>query len=369
MRLLYITNQICGSGGLERVLSIKASYLAEKLDYDIHILTLNQFDEPLFYEFSKKITLHDITVKGNLISYFNQYRKGIRKIYKQLDPDIVIVCDDGLKGLLLPPLLIKGKPLVYERHVSKNIELKSDSPTILSRVKTKITHSLMNYGAKKYDRFVVLTKGNATEWNSENVVVIPNPMSFAPNEYSDVANKIALVVGRHAYQKGYDRLLKIWAIAHKNFPEWKLNIYGKINKSLGYEDLAIELGLQDSVNFFNPVKNIQEKYKESSIYAMSSRFEGFPMVLIEAMGYGLPCISFDCPWGPEEAITDGENGFIIENGDIPDFAEKLELLMDRFELRQRMGKHAVQKSLQYLPERIVPLWDKLFKELLREYNH
>ena len=107
-KILYITNQICGSGGLERVLSIKASYFAEKMHYEVHILTLNQFDLPLFYKFSDKIKFHDIVAKRSSFRYFFEYKRGINRIVNKVSPDIVCVCDDGLKGLFVPLYLKKG---------------------------------------------------------------------------------------------------------------------------------------------------------------------------------------------------------------------------------------------------------------------
>lgn len=366
MKLLYITNQICGSGGLERVLSIKASYLTKNLNYDVHILTLNQGGTPLFYDFSEKITYHDITVKGNPLQYFINYRKGIKEIIKKINPDIISVCDDGLKGLLLPYVIGKPCPMVYERHASKNIEIKKDNLKILDQLKRKIMFKLMDIGAAKYDTFVVLTNGNTKEWNIQNMVVIPNPLSFFPKkeQLSSLTNKNILAVGNHGFQKGYDRLLQGWKIVLEKYPDWILNIYGKIDDDKKHIKLAEHLGISKNVFVHQPVKNIETKYKEASIYVMSSRSEGFGMVLIEAMAYGVPCVSFDCPSGPKDIIEDKKDGFLIKNGDISTFSSKICSLINNYDLRKKMGVNARLKSEKYLTKNIIPIWDNLFKGLL-----
>lgn len=363
MRLLYITNGIHGAAGLERVLSIKASYLADKLGYDIHILTLNSGNETLFYDFSPKIKLHDIVVKGNPLQYIKQYVQGVRSVIKQLNPDVISVCDDGLKGFFVPSINPFSTAIIYERHVSKVIEM-GDVPTFLKRIKVELKFSLMNFLAKKFDRFVVLTKDNVKEWNLNNIIVISNPLSFYPSTLSNTSCKKVIAVGRQSFQKGFDLLLKSWQIVHQIYPDWELEIYGKTNESLALKKEAEKLGIAANVQFYDPVKNIQEKYLSASIYAFSSRFEGFGMVLIEAMACGVPCVSFDCPCGPRDIIADGTDGFLVENGNVDEFAKKLLVLIENAAKRKEMGTIAHENVKRYLPENIVQQWDVLFNKLI-----
>lgn len=367
-KILYITNGIHGPGGLERVLSIKASYLATQLNYEVFIITLNQGKAALFYDFDPKINFIDITTKNKGLAYLKEYWSVLKKTIKTIEPHLISVCDDGIKGLLLPLIIGKPCPMVYERHVSKNIEIKKDVLTLKDKISTYLKFKLMDFGAKQYEAFVVLTQGNLQEWQRvKNKVVIPNPLSFYPEEKecSTLQNNKIIAVGKQSFQKGYDRLLQSWALIHKQFPNWELEIYGTVSKTMGLEVLAQELGIANTVYFFPPIKNIAQKYQEASIYAMSSRYEGFGMVLTEAMAYGVPCVSFDCPYGPSDIITHNHNGLLVPNHHIKDFAAAMSQLITDKELRVSMGKNARKDVQRYLPEAIVAQWDHLFQKLIK----
>ena len=365
IKLLYITNGIDGPGGLERVLSIKASMLADTFKYEVHILTLNQDSKALFYDFSSKIKFHNIMAIGNPFQYIKQYRAGIKQQIAVIQPDILLVCDDGLKGLMLPLIIGKPCPMVYERHVSKNIEIKTDERSLFVKIINRLKFKCMDFGASFYDVFVVLTQGNLYEWHSHNLKVISNPLSFYPNESALIKNKKVIAIGKHSHQKGYDRLLQIWKIVTKEHPDWLLEIYGASNPDHDLNGLAKDLQIKDHVKFYKPVRNIKDKLLESSILVLTSRFEGFGMVLIEAMACGLPVVSFNCPHGPSDIISQGEDGILIENGDIDSFAKALMEFIKHEEKRIQMGAAAKQNVKRFLPENVMKQWDQLFKSLIK----
>lgn len=359
MKLLYITNGITGSGGLERVLSVKISLLADDFGYEVHLLSLNETGKDPFFSFSKNIRCHSVQVSGNPISYFKYYKKGIQQIVDRVQPDVILVCDDGLKGFFLPKLIRTRATWIYERHVSKLIEAKSGQGFIKNLI-TKSKWVLMEKLGKQFSKFIVLTDGNKKEWTSlPNLVVIPNPLSFYPTESSSLNQKKVICVGKISYQKGQDLLVEAWDKVWQKHPDWKLELYGKSNETL----LNTEKLQKKNIVHFPPEKNIVEKYLDSSIYVMSSRFEGFGMVLIEAMACGVPCVSFDCDYGPSDIIRNNEDGFLVKNGDSRELADKIIFLIENHDTRHDYGENA-KKNVQRFDQKVIAKqWDDLFKNL------
>lgn len=358
MKLLFITNGINGSGGLERVLSIRTNELIERYQYQIAILVLNDAHYKPFYLFNNSIIFISIKINRKLFHYFLQYYHGVQNTIREFKPDIISVCDDGLKGLLFPIIFGKTIPIIYERHVSKQVLHYRNNNLII----TFILNNLMNWSAKKFDAFVILTPGNQSEWKKVKTIIIPNPLPFKSIN-SQGENNRAISVGKQSQQKAYDRLISIWEIVKLHNPEFQVDVYGKLNPKLGLEKLVSEKGLKSLVNFYPPVKNIVEKYTQADFYVLTSQFEGFGMVLIEAMACGLPCISFDVPHGPADIITDSVDGFLIPDGDIQTFAEKVIFLIENPEIRRKMGLKAKENVNRFLPDRIIPLWHQLYQNL------
>lgn len=360
-KILYITNGINASGGLERVLSIKTKTLIEIYSYEVHILVLNNANTNLFYSFSDKIIHHSILVNGNPLTYFIKYRKGIKRKITKIQPDIISVCDDGLKGMIFPIIFGRKTPVIYERHASFNIfKKKSYINTFL-----KLKKIISLYGAKRFDKFIVLTNNNLKEWNLPNTQVIPNPLPFYPKSSSQLTNKTVIAVGSHSYNKGYDRLIKIWKNINKSYPDWKLEIYGKSNVKIDLKSLIQKNELENSITIFKPVTNIYEKYLNASVFVLPSRSEGFGMVLIEAMACGLPVISFDCPSGPRDIIKNNIDGYLIKNDDLQEFEKKLLHLISNFESRIKLGLNAKKNVVQYDDKNIAAIWNNLFTELTK----
>lgn len=355
MNILYITNGISGSAGLERVLSVKSSYFSKVQKYNITIVTLNDNNFP-FYQFNKQIDVIDIKAIGGTALFI--YIKRLFNVINVFNPDIVFVCDDGIKGLFLPLLLRRftNAKLIYERHISKAVQL--DRLTGFTRL---VVNKIMDLGSTLYDHFVVLTNGNAKEWPlAKGLEVIPNPLPFSSTDISSVdRQKVILGVGKYCHQKGFDLLAEIWSTLHQDYPDWRIEIYGEEIDGGYLRKLVYQLGIYDSFFLHPPTKDIKSKYESSSIFVLPSRYEGFGMVLLEAMNRGLPCVAFDCEYGPADIISCKSQGLIVENGNIHQFQQKLRSLILDARKRSVMGEKAIVRSKMYTMENIASQWTRI----------
>jgi glycosyltransferase involved in cell wall biosynthesis len=329
MKILYLTPKINSEGGLERVVCLKANYLADVFGHEVHLLTQNNLHTNPFYNFSESIQMHSMSLNGNKIIFLKQYIQSVKKVIQNIKPDVVIVCD-GLKGFFLPFFLNSKIPFVFESHGSVFNAEKKPSNIIFYNLQIKFK----KYAASKFDKFVVLSQESANEWNVANSVIIPNPNWIKNTENATLTEKKIIVIARHSYEKGIDRLLEIWKIVEQKFPDWSLHIYGSSSNEI-YPKLALDMGMK-SIHFHPPTKHIEQKYLESSVLLMTSRYEGFPMALLEAMCFGLPCIAYDCPIGPRAIIEDKVNGFLIKDGNVAAFSEKVLELIENKDLRKKI---------------------------------
>lgn len=360
MKILYITPFVEGAGGVQRVLSTKTNYLIEKYNYEVSILATNSGVDNRHYEFNDNIKFYSEQASGNIFTYLNSYSKILKKHIKKIEPDIIVVCDNGYKGYAIPFILKTKTPIVFECHGSKYI-VEKEQPNYFFRIKLKLLFK--NFAANRFSKFVALSNESLSEWNVKKGVAIPNPLWFKASQFADLKSKKVIAVGRHSYEKGLDRMIRIWQKSSAKYPDWNLEIYGESNENQELQKLANTLNISSSVTFFAPVKNINNKYLESSIMTMTSRTEGFGMVLVEAMSLGLPCLAYDCPCGPRSIIQNNENGFLVENGNIDLFVEKLELLMGDVNLRIQMGQNAKNSISKYDLDSIMIQWKSLFEEI------
>jgi glycosyltransferase involved in cell wall biosynthesis len=361
MKILYVVPQINSGDGISRVIAIKANYLIENYGYEIAIFTQNNGNENLFFDFNKNIVFYDIQLNGTTFQFFNSFKSQLKRAINEIKPDRIIVCDNGLKAFLIPFFLKAKIPLILEIHSSLFIEEKNRKDTFLPVLKSKLICIYKQFGASKYNQVIVETQESIKEWKLKSGVIINNPLWFSTNENSDLSQKKVIAVGRHAYEKGFDRLLKIWKKVIVDYPDWNLTIYGKSNPDFDLIALAKKLNIDENITFCEHIKNINEKYLEASIYAMTSRFEGFGMVLIEAMASGLPCIAYDCPCGPRAIIDNNHNGFLIEDGNENQFIKNLEKLMGNENLRIEMGNMAKLAVDKYQIEAIMKQWNSVLK--------
>lgn len=364
MKILYIVPDITDSGGIARVISLKANYFVTNMDCEVSFLSVNNCDSNCFYDFNTNIKWVNIQYSKNILSFLWNYIRLIKKTILTEKPDVIVICD-AVMWVFIPWLIGTKTPIIFETHFSIFFK-KNKTKSLISKIKSKATRFFKEITAKKFSCFVFVTVEGSKEWNIKSNKVIPNPISFKLNNSARLVNKRAMAVCMNSYVKGLDRLLMIWGKVVENHPDWVLDIYGQWDADLKYSKMVNDLNISTNVNFCMPTATIRDNYNQSSLFLMTSRSEAFGMVLIEAMASGLPCVAYDCPVGPRAIIRDGENGFLIEDGNVDSFVQKLNLLIDDENLRIKMGKNAKESVRKYDLEIIMKQWKMLFESLVKQ---
>ena len=379
MKIVYIVKSIAQLGGLDRVLTDKMNYLSEIKDHEILLITYEQGTHHISYPISNRIKHIDLKIRfftlcnkpiwKRLFMYLSMkfdFKKELKTHIQNFQPDILICMTDSFPLLDIILQIPGNHKKIVENHVDKCDYMKAphyEQNKFLYPFLWLFDQYIIRQ-IKKCDKFVVLTRADYNDWKKciQNIELIPNPITYIPNDISLLDAKKIISVGRLTHQKGYDLLIESWSIVSKKHPDWELYIYGDGSDRLVLES-SINQKKLSNIYLCKATHDIYNKYLDSSIFVMSSRYEGFGLVLIEAMSCGLPCISFDCPSGPAEIITHEYNGIIVENGNINKLADGICYLIENEVIRKEMGKNAKNSIFRYKKENIMSLWDNLFCNL------
>jgi len=174
-------------------------------------------------------------------------------------------------------------------------------------------------------------------------------------------SKTVVAVGRYTYQKGFDMLLRAWRRVCDSIDDWQLHIVGEGEMKESLQQQILDLSLEDRVELCPATSDIQSVYREASVLVLSSRYEGFGMVLLEAQTAGVPTVSFDCKCGPSDIVADGVTGYLVPANDIPALAEKLLVLMRDETLRKQIGRNAFADASRFSEKAVMQRWTDLFE--------
>lgn len=376
-KLVYCTPALYMAGGVERVLTLKANYFADQLGYDVTIILTEGKNRQLFYPLSEKVKVINLDLGFEELWHCSflkkvwlylrkqhQFKKKLTNELMRLKPDITI-------SLLRREInfitgIRDGSKKIGELHINRaNYRNYDDRDTnFLKAIFAKFWMRNLVGKLQKLDRLVVLTEKDKEAWTElSNVAVIPDPLSFQPTSRSELKNKRVIAVGRYSYEKGYDMLLPAWKKVALECPDWRLDIFGDGDRS-PLEQLIDRLGIdRNRCSLHGRTADVEKEYVNSSLFVCSSRFEGFGMVIVEAMACGLPVVSFDCPWGPGSIISNGEDGVLVENANIDALAANMIRVIHSGNGMKKLAGKAIEKSNKYRLETITTKWKSLFESL------
>jgi len=377
MHILYIYSELTIKGGADKIIIEKANYFARH-GYEVTIVTEAQMGRPLAFPLDSSVKHIDMGLDFNeqyrhgslrrlwiYLKLMSQYKKMLTAFLMKEKVDIAITTLGRSIGIL--PYINDKSIKIGEAHTTKrnlrSLHLLECRGGIYKFV-AKFMRWNMERNISHLKSLVLLTPEDAKDWGAiVETHVIPNPIALIPSMPATLNNKQVLMVGRYNDAKGYDYLIDAWAIVHQRHPDWILNVYGSGEL---YDQVVKWISvkhLEKTIILHEPTVEIIERYLESSICVLSSRYEGFSLVIVEAMSCGVPCVSFDSPHGPRNIIRNGEDGIIVEYLNSQALADGICSLIENVKLRKELGSNARKNVIRFSEDVVMKQWDELFKSL------
>ena len=337
MKIVYVFSSLATVGGTERILTEKINYIIKNFGYDVTIITCYQpVNATNTFELSENVKQINIDIPYYL-QYKHKYpkrlwvkwksnrclRKSISKIVQEINPDILIGVS-RFKANYVSSIKCNAIKIIECHEVRYNtisdIGIKRSLP---ARIFLKIHEYFYFRTIERNANIVVtLTEQDKLLWKkAKRIEVIPDFSTMQICHHSDVSSKRVIFAGRLEWEKGVGRLIEIWSIVCSKHPDWHLDIYGEGRM---YNTLValIKIYKARNLTIHKFTSNISQEFATSSICAVTSYFEGYSLVILESLKHGVPCVAFDCPFGPRSIIIDANCGFLVDNNDIRLFAER-----------------------------------------------
>ena len=380
MNLLYCIPHLYNSGGMERVLTQKVNWLAAHTDYTITIVTTEPTPTgtpKCYFPLSEKVQVVELNIDFNadytkpLLPKYCAHMRRMRAYKRALTEYIV---QHGIELCIS----LGGKEIAFLRHLpcrtiaemhfamdQRRQLIEANHKSLFWSLVGEVRTRQLVQAVKPLERLVVLTEADKAAWEKAgctNVTVIPNPCSLDGQKVSikSAKSKTILAVGRLHEQKGFDLLLQAWKPIEKTYSDWSLRIVGEGPKRAELEAQIESQGLKRVV-LAGATNNVLDEYEAASIFVLSSRYEGLPLALIEAMWSGLPCIAFDCPQGPAELLAE-DRGWLVPNGDIAELTAQIAYALSHPEEALKCAQKAQSfAQTTYSEAAIMPQWVQLIE--------
>lgn len=378
MKILIIHRSFALVGGAERVIIEKANYLANA-GHQLLLVSYEQGQHPLPYELHPSVGYRDLDCRFFTLSSYSlllhiyhffrlrrKFRKSLHIAIEDFKPDVVVLASDWQTLMVTVLQSVNPIPVIAEFHNTYAYIMRKvgSSDNWLRKGLTKFYYRQTINNLRKCSKLVVLTEIDAENWRRhfDNVCVIPNPVTKYPEEIDNIPKDFGRIifVGRFNHEKRIDRLITAFSMFADRYPNWHVDIFGDGNEKGKLLRQIDECGLVDRVVIHEPTKAIYDEYKRSEMLVLCSEHEASPLVLVEAMACGVPCVSLDCPTGPRAIIKDGETGLLAKDGDVNDLALKIEWLIIHDEERKEMGLRAHEAAKIYKPACVMKEWEQLY---------
>lgn len=366
MNILYIIPTLSKAAGMERVLINKVNYLVDNYDCNIVILLYNNNGEESAFDIDPRVQCIevdaplDVSLLKNPLKWFANNYKLLKTVNKLLVEKAIDVCISLCQSeIFILPFISRSVRKVIEYHFSYYSWSNLGLPMSF---KHRLLNKVEMFIFKNIDSFIVLTKEDLDYWKRflSNASFIPNPARKYTDSVCSLTSKKVISVGRFCNQKGFDRLIEAWSKVESKHRDWQLVIVGSGELKSSYENQIKMLNV-NNISLVEPTSDVINLMLNSSIYVLSSRFEGMPMVMLEAMSVGLPIVAFRCPCGPSDLIDHGLNGVLVKENDISDLAESILLLIENPSLRDKISAESLVRIQDYSESIIMNIWFDFLK--------
>ena len=378
MKLIYCMASVYNPGGMERTLYNKLRWWVQH-GHETVLVTTDQHGRPPFYDFPPEVKMIDLGInytddlgRNPILQTFSYLRKrrkhraALTEVLMREKGDVVISLYPSESSFI--PDIQDGSLKMLELHYNKKFRLQYNRKGLLGladRLRTKQDERIV----RRFDNFIVLTRQDAEMWgNLPNLGVMPNSVVTMPHKEHQPGNHRVIAVGRLDYQKGFDRLLDAWALIPSELRKfWRLDIFGQGEWEEKLNQQIDTLGIGESAAVNKPTDKIFDEYAASDFLVMTSHYEGFPMVMIEAMACGVPTVCFDFLCGPRDIIANGINGIIVPEGNLQALSTAMQQLMEHPEQLARMSEQAKRISEEFSQEVIMRRWNLFINDQLHKH--
>ena len=355
-------------GGAERVVNTLANYWSEQ-EWEVSVVVLDTQLLPPAYSLSSSVRFESLDLFDKPRGYFHKALVTARQVHQlrniilDIKPQVVIAfIDITILLARLATFRLPVKFIVSERSNPKRSQVNAALKWLNHHIIFRLSDSIV-LQTRRVEQYLDSSV-------QKKIAIIPNPVIAPPPQYVKHASQTSgckiITIGRLEYPKAHDTLIKAFSKVHSSYPNWKLAIIGKGSLEDELKTLCQNLGVAGSIEWIESTDNVHKFLSQSDIFVLSSRYEGFPNALCEAMACGLAVVTTDCDFGPREVVRDRENGILVPVDDEKKMAQEVMLLIENDTLRKKLGESARDIAQEYSLNTITQRWEDLIRCLINE---